>query len=216
VAAVQHQSCLDRAALARGPAARHVPHDTETGRPEVAGQIAGQDRLLRLEHADHGQRLRPTCCRRWRGGRAVSGRGHPPEGHGLAVALRARVRRDRLLAFACRRAVGRDLHPQRRWEALPAMTCAPRRPAAKAQPLRIYVLANLPSVPAWDEIIADLPIWIGVRRRRICATYMLLGRCSADLFSLNILYNKDKFLKCGNVPIPPRSRGGKRKVRSLP
>jgi hypothetical protein len=148
VAAVQHQSCLDRAALARGPAARHVPHDTETGRPEVAGQIAGQDRLLRLEHADHGQRLRPTCCRRWRGGRAVSGRGHPPEGHGLAVALRARVRRDRLLAFACRRAVGRDLHPQRRWEALPAMTCAPRRPAAKAQPLRIYVLANLPSVPS--------------------------------------------------------------------
>jgi hypothetical protein len=36
---------------------------------------------------------------------------------------------------------------------------------------------------------------------------MLLGRCSADLLSLNILYNKDKFLKCGNVPIPPRERG---------
>jgi hypothetical protein len=61
---------------------------------------------------------------------------------------------------------------------------------------------------AWDEIIADLHIWIGVRRRRSCATYMLLGRCSADLLSLNILYNKDKFLKCGNVPIPPRLRGG--------
>ena len=48
---------------------------------------------------------------------------------------------------------------------------------------------------------------ISVKRRCICATYMLLGRCSADLLSLNILCNKDKFLKCGNLPIPPRSMG---------